>query len=317
MHMHGSRSRSVLVRWGLGVIVLSLLLGVFAPPAAAQTRRKSDGPRVVLTGRVEVGANERTDTVVIFDGPAVIDGDVNGAVVAFNGDVRVRGNVDEAVVVFRGRAIIEEGATVGEDVVSSRPPRVAPGATVNGDVRRVRFANAFRALGWLLWLAWWLAVSVSTFVLGLLVLLLAPRVATASLAVARARVGPAVGWGLATAIGLPIVSILLLVTLVGIPLGLIGLLSLALLYGLGYVVAALVLGRRLIREPSSLYVAYVVGLLILRVIDLVPVLGNLITAAATVFGLGVLTVAAWRAARGKPLPARSTPVDPTTPTAAP
>jgi hypothetical protein len=116
-------------------------------------------------------------------------------------------------------------------VVSSKRPRVAPGATVNGEVRRVRFANAFRALGWLLWLAWWLAVSVSTFVLGLLVLLLAPRVASSALAVARTRVGPAIGWGLALAIELPIVSILMLVTLVGIPLGLIGLLSLALLSG--------------------------------------------------------------------------------------
>ena len=44
--------------------------------------------------------------------------------------------------------------------------------------------------------------------------------------------------------------------------------------------------------------AFCGGLLILRVIDLIPVLGNLVTFAATVFGLGALTVAGWRAARG-------------------
>ena len=301
--MHGSKgARTPLVRLALITTMAGLLAGAFAAPAEAQVRRKSDGPRVVLTGRVDVGSEERTDSVVIFDGPAVIAGDVNGAVVAFNGDVRVRGNVDEDVVVFKGRAIIEADATVGGDVVSSKRPQVAAGATVDGDVRRVNFANYFSALGWVLWLAWWLAVSVSVFVLGFLLLALAPRAAVGALRVAQTRVGPAIGWGVAMAIGLPIVSILVLFTLVGIPLGLIGLFSLALLYGLGYVVAALVLGRRLIREPTSIYLAFFVGLLILRVVDLVPVVGNLVTAVATVYGLGALTVAAWRAARGRSMP---------------
>jgi hypothetical protein len=318
--MHGSkptRSLTPLVRWGLIVTMAGLIVGVFAAPAAAQTRRKSDGPRVVLTGRVDVGSAERTDSVVIFDGPAVIAGDVNGAVVAFNGDVRVRGNVDEAVVVLRGRAIIEADATVGGDVVSSKRPRVAAGATVDGRVRRVNFANYFRALGWVLWLVWWLAVSVSIFVLGFLVLALTPRVAARALEVARTRVGPTIAWGLVMAVGLPIVSILVLLTLVGIPLGLIGLFSLALLYGLGYVVAALALGRRLIREPTSAYLAFFVGLLVLRVVALIPVLGNLVTAAATVYGLGALTVAAWRAARGRAMPPPSLVETPLIPTASP
>ena len=275
-----------------------VLVGGSAAPAAAQTDPVDDGPRVVLTGRVDVAPGERVDNVVIFDGPARIAGDVKGAVVAFNGNVRVLGRVDEGVVAFNGRVILESGAAVGGDVVSSESPRVAAGATVDGDVRRVNFANGFQALGWLLWLAWWVAVSVSVLALGLLVLALTPRVASAALTVARTRVGPAIGWGLAIGVGLPIVSILVLFTLVGIPFGLMGLMSLALLYGLGYVVAALVLGRRLVGEPRSIYLAFFVGWLILRAVDLIPAIGNLITAAATIYGLGALAVAAWRAARG-------------------
>jgi len=56
----------------------------------------------------------------------------------------------------------------------------------------------------------------------------------------------------------------------------------------------------LIKEPRRAVLAFCAGLLILRVIDLVPVIGNLVTFAATVFGLGALTVAGWRAARGSP-----------------
>jgi hypothetical protein len=296
--------------------IAAVLVGCLAAPAAAQTGRADDGHRVVLTGRVDVAPGERVDSVVIFDGPAVIAGDVKGAVVAFNGNVRVRGHVDDGVVAFNGRAIIEDGAVVDGDVVSSDAPRVAPGARVDGDVRRVNFANSFRALGWLLWLAWWVAVSLSVLALGLLLLALAPRVAPAAVAAAHTKVGPAIGWGLAIGVGLPIVSILVMFTLVGIPLGLIGLLSLALLYGLGYVVAALVLGRRLVGEPRSFYLAFFVGWLILRGVDLIPVIGDLITFVATIYGLGALTVAAWRAARS-PAALREPSAAPVTPTAGP
>ena len=281
-------------------VLVALAVLATPGPALAQTTETGRKVRVVVTGRVDVRPGERTGSVVIFDGPAVIGGDVKGSVVALNGNVRVTGRVSDNVVAVKGRAVIERGARVGGDVMSSRRPVVAPGAVVEGDVRRENFANYFRALGWFLWFAWWLAVSVSVFVLGLLLLALAPRAARAGIDVARSRAGPAVAWGLAMAVGLPIVSFLVLFTLVGIPLGLIGLLSLALLYGLGYALAALILGRALIREPRGPVLAFAGGLLILRVIDLIPVIGNLVTFAATVFGLGALTVAGWRAARGSP-----------------
>src|SRR5712692_8190659 len=246
----------------LSLVLAIVIAAVVAAPdqALARTTNGDRKVRVVLTGRIDVLPDERTGNVVIFDGPAVIAGDVKGSVVALNGNVRVTGTVKDNVVAVKGRAIIDAGAKVGGDVMSSRRPVVAPGATVKGDVRTENFANYFRALGWFLWFGWWLAVSV---------------------------------------------SVLLLVTLIGIPLGLIGLLSLALLWGLGYALSALVLGRRLVKEPRGLVLAFSVGLLILRVVDLIPLIGNLVTFAATVFGLGALTIAGWRAARGAPAVERS------------
>lgn len=290
-------SRKVTRTFGLALATLGCLIGLLAQPAVAQSDRDDDGARVVITGRVDVGAQERTDSVVIFHGPAVINGDVNGSVVAFDGDVRVRGHVDDNVVALRGRATIAAGATVGGDVVSSRRPIVASGARVDGDIRRVNVGNFFRSFGWLLWLGWWLAVGVSMFVLGVVLLALFPRIFPPILQAGRESVGPAIGWGLAAAIGLPIVFGVLLITLVGFPLGLVGLLSLALLYSIGYVVAALLLGRRLVSEPRSVYLALLIGLVILRIVGILPVLGGLVTAAATIYGVGALTVAAWRAAR--------------------
>ncbi|MGH8978834.1 MAG: hypothetical protein ACRDV7_12215 [Acidimicrobiia bacterium] len=293
----GCDRRSV-VRLGLLLLGLGLLGAALATPAVAQTDIEDDGPRVVLTGRVEVAADEQVDAVVIFDGPAVIDGTVDGSVVAFNGEIVVRGDIDDDVVAFNGRAIVETGATVGGDVLSQDRPAVAEGARVDGDVRRVNFSNWFRSLGWVLWLGWWLAVTVSLFVFGVLLLALVPRIFPPILEVARTLVGPVILWGLIATIGLPIACAIVMVTLVGIPLGLIGLLSLALVYSLGFVIASLTLGRRLLAEPRSVYLAFFVGFIILRVVGLIPVLGALVTMAAIVYGVGALTIAAWRAGRG-------------------
>ena len=290
---------------GLLLVVLAVVLATLAGPASAQTDQiapQETITQVVLTGRAEVRAGERADTVVILDGPAVIDGTVDGAVVALNGDVRVTatGVVEEAVVAMNGTAIIEDGARVAGDVVSSRSPQVAPGATVEGETRTVRFS--LRALGVLFWIAWWLAVTISTLVLGLLLLALAPRAMAAALAVARTEVGPAIGWGVAVAIGLPVLSVLVMFSVVGIPLGLLGLLSLALIFTLGYVVGALAVGRLMVKEPASRYWAFLAGLLVLRLVGLVPVVGGLVTFVAFVYGLGALAIAAWRAARREPAP---------------
>jgi len=283
------------VRWLFATLVVLALAS--ATPAAAQTGGSpgDDGPTVVVTGRVTVAEGESTDAVVILDGPAVIAGRVEGPVVAVNGDIRVTGTVDEDVVAFNGRAIIEDGARVGGGVTSSDEPRVASGASVEDDVERVKFTNFFNALGWVLWLLWWLAVTVSTLVLGLVLIALFRRAAEATVAVGRSRPGPCIGWGLLLGIGLPILSVLLFFTVLGIPLGLVGLATLVPLSAVGYVAGALVVGRALVREPRSLVVAFLAGWGLLRVLDLVPVLGNLISFAATVYGLGALAVAAWRA----------------------
>ena len=292
-------TRPVLGRVAVLSAVVTVAILALAAPVHAQAESEKD-THVVLTGRVEVRAGERAEAVVILDGPAVIDGHVEGPVVALNGDIRVSGTVEEAVVAMNGRATILSGARVGGDVVSSRAPQVDAGATVEGETRTVRFS--FRALGVLFWLLFWVAVTVSLLLLGIVLLALAPAALAASSGVARDQPGPAIGWGLLVAVGLPVVSVLVMFSVVGIPLGLLGLLSLAVVYATGYVTAALALGRTMIKEPRSRYLAFLVGLVILRVVGLVPVLGGLVTFLASAYGVGALAIAGWRAAR-RPTPA--------------
>ena len=54
------------------------------------------------------------------------------------------------------------------------------------------------------------------------------------------------------------------------------------------------IGRRLVREPKSRYLAFLAGWGVLRLLGLIPVVGGIVWTLVTIFGLGVIVVAARR-----------------------
>lgn len=285
----------VIVAGALGMAAAPALAGAFgSDPSGAD-------PFVVLTGTLILPAGSTVSDAVIFNGDATIDGDVRHQVVAFNGDVTVSGDVGENVVALNGKVTLTRGAHVGGDIISRRRPSIAAGATLDGRVRRVnditlnlgQFAVVSRILVWL-------ATSVSSFLLGLALVLFAPRAAEAAERTATKRFGTSVGIGFLTFFGVPAAAFVAIAVLVGIPIGIGVLLALGFLYWLGYTVGAFALGRRLVTPPTHRLLAFLAGWGILRVIALVPVLGGLVWFAATVWGLGALVVAARVAGRAAP-----------------
>lgn len=270
-----------------------LVLGL-AGPAMASTSVGRDA-RVVLTGGLTLDPDERSDTIVVFNGPVVIDGTVDGSVVVFNGRVSVSGTIRDDLVVLNGAVTVSDGAGIGGDVVTRQAPSIAPGATVGGKLRRTSGKISFGFLGHFVV---WVAYSISVFVLGLLLLLLVPRGMEAAAAAGRQRTGPAIGWGFAMFFGLPIAAFLLLITLVGIPLGIGILLSLFLLFAVGYTTTVWIVGRLIMKPPAGRVLAFFIGWLILRAAGLIPVAGGILWFAAALFGLGTLVVAAWHARSG-------------------
>jgi hypothetical protein len=281
-------------------VAACLFLGfvILAPGALAQD---DDGPdtddQIVLTGRLVVPEDETVQKAVIFSGDAVIDGTVAESLVVFNGRTEITGSVGKDVVVFNGDVVLRSGSRVGGDVISLENPRIEEGATVEGSVddlatrwnlTDITFAGRFAS---------WLAFTVSTLVLGLVLLLLAPRIDSASVWALRDRRGATIGFGFLVFVLLPIVAALLIATIVAVPLGLFLLFALGLVYSIGYVVGALSLGRLVVKEPTSRYVAFLVGWGALRVIALVPFLGGIAWLVVTVLGLGTLWVAARREPR--------------------
>jgi hypothetical protein len=204
--------------------------------------------------------------------------------------------VQKDVVVFNGSVILRSGATVAGDVVSQSDAQVEQGATLGGQQQTIASDIDAGTVGFASRFAWWIAYSVSTLILGLVLLLLAPALDGALTRSGRGKLGASIGFGALVFFAVPIISGLLLVTVVGIPLGLFFLLALALIYTAGYVAGVHVLGRYVMRDQSSRYVPFLVGWVIARGLGLVPILGGLVWFALTIVGLGAAVLAA-RAAR--------------------
>ncbi len=274
---------------------------LLAGPASAQgTDQPPRDEQIVLSGQLDVAEGEDVRTAVIFHGPATIDGTVRESVVVFDGRAEISGTVDGDVVVFNGPVVVRSGATIGGDLVTVETPTVEPGATVSGEQRGVQGRFDWADIGFAGRFAWWVGYSASTLLLGLLLLLLAPALDEAIARAARERTGAAIGLGAAAFFLLPIAAVLFLVIVVAIPLGLFLLLALALLYTVGYVAAAHALGRRLVAPPTSRFLALLAGWAILRGLGLIPVVGGLVWILASIFGLGVLWVAARRSVAQPP-----------------
>jgi hypothetical protein len=286
----------------LTIALIAIGLTAIASPALAgpfgSTNPFGGDPFVVLTGRLDVPEGTVTSDAIIFNGDASVAGDVSGNVIAFNGDVAVTGSVDGDVVAVNGRVTLGPRARVGGDVVSRDLPVIAGSATVGGRIRRSsRFdvnAGQFAAIGRFLW---WIATTVSSFLLGLVLVLFAPRAADATASTAARRLGASIGFGFLMLIGVPIAAVIAMALLVGIPIGLGVLLALGLLYWLGYTVGAFALGRRLVAAPRHRMLAFLAGFGILRVLALIPFVGGLVWLGATVWGLGALVLAARAAGR--------------------
>lgn len=294
-------------------LALALALAAFgaAAPAMAQSGLQRSGDLIVLSGDVTVERDESFGDVVVLSGDVRVDGLVRENVVVIDGRISVAGSVRGDVVALSGRVVLERTARVDGDVwVGEGRPDVAVGAEVRGRIREGSPLRFLAPSSLFAKVAVWLAISLSTLLLGLVALWLAPRGADAVHRAAVTSLGAVIGWGAAAFVGLPVAVVLLAVSLVGIPFALGLLLGLALLYSLGYVWAAWVLGRVLFRPSGPArprrVLAFLAGWAILRVVGLLPVAGGIVWLLASAFGLGAMVVATWRA-RHPPRPAEARP----------
>jgi len=277
--------------------------------AAAQT--------VDINGTVGRNVTALGQTVALGAG-ARVAGDVGLAAQS----ATVSGPVDKAV--YGAAESVTVGSIVGSVDVRTNSLTLGNDAHVNGDLtytsedsltvdktkvtgsvthhvppQRERTGKpANPAAVWFGWWAYWLAAALVT---GLVLALLAPRLVGRVTQVMVKRPGASIGWGLLVAIVTPIVALLLMFTVIGIPLALLMLAVWALALVTSGVFAGIAFGRWLLERADwrkgSLVWAAVVGIILSAVVFSIPFLGGLIGLVASWWALGGLALNS-RAVRG-------------------
>src|SRR3989440_9565154 len=297
------------------VVFVFVLASAQAAGAQVGGGDQEHGRRISVTGGLVVAAGESVrGPAMSANGPARIDGRVNGAVyvgrgdllisgrvtgdaLVLDGDAFISGRVDGSVTVLNGKATVRRGADIRGDVASRTAPTAARG-TVRGHVQRLDVNSLFAGFVVVILAVLWVAVTLSTAVLGLLFVWLFPRAADA-VVVAGGRIWASFFLGLFLGILAPILGVVIIASVVGIPLGVAVLGALAVLIPLGYVASALIFGRLMVHGSgtSGRFGAFFAGFGILRFGALVPGLGFVIGFIFSTYGFGAVIIAAWRAGR--------------------
>ncbi len=223
--------------------------------------------------------------------------------------------VDGSAMLAGGRLIIGDGAEIQGTVKfhGGNEPEVSPQAHLGSPVdfvqierheHRSRFA----------WLSRFVYFWAAAFLLGAAFILVAPRAAEAITAVHMSSYGKSLLAGVLSACALFTLSLALLVTLVGLPLGLSTLAIWGIGLYLGQSYAGLYVGGELLGRPadrSQLLVRLAVGLLAIHILEIVPFAGTVVRVAVALWGFGALSL--WvldrfqRSAPPAPVPVPQTP----------
>jgi len=289
-------------RLTLMAAAVALLLVIGAPAAlAAEPLPNTGGVLVSVNGAADVAAGDHLDSLFVIGGDARISGDVKSIVVV-SGRATLSGATAESLIVVDGSADLQAGTTVLGDVRTlNGTVTQQSGATVRGSMKTLDADLA--ALGVLLipaFILLFLGLGLAAIVAALLVAAFGARQVRVVESVIGRQPGQVLVAGIAGAVALPLVAILLILTVVGAPVGLAMLLILlpAMAF-LAWIVAAIWIGDWIVArlrgtpEPDRPYLAALLGVVVLAIVGLVP----FVTAIATLFGFGALLLIGWRTLR--------------------
>lgn len=240
------------------------------------------GKDVLIKGRITRNLDVSADTVAIS---AEVGGDVtiHARQIIFGPNTTIEGRL-----IWRSpnaaeipQDVIVSGGTDGQIDKSWQPEGVLSWASpFHASHGAAIFAEAAARL----------MVLLSAFAIGIGLVLLTPHYSDRVFATLRDRWTSSLFWGGVILIATPILAIVMMLTIVGFPLGILLLLSLPFLGLWGYAVGAAGLGTFAFRKPLALQrvLALAAGLVAVTLLSLTPIVGPLIGLLVIFLGLGAL-----------------------------
>lgn len=246
---------------------------------------------------------------------AILSAPVEGDLLIAAGSHELDSTVGGSATLAGGRLTIGDGAEIQGPVKfrGRAEPDVSPQARLGSpvDYEPLREHEPRSRFSWLSRFVYFWAAA---FVLGAAFILLAPRAAEAITAVHLSSPGKSLLAGLLSACALFALSLALVITIVGIPLGLVTVAFVATGLYLGQAYAGLYVGGEILgrtADRSQLLVRLAVGLLVIHILQIIPFAGSVVEVAVALWGFGALSL--WileslqRTPPAPPVPAAPTP----------
>ncbi len=231
-----------------------------------------------------------------------LNGTVNGNAHFYGAMADMRGTVNGNAFFGMsedGTLRLSEPASIGKDLTYQANEQLAipAGVTVSGAVRRQEPAfresdlkQFFRSLD----IYSRVASIFGALVVGLVLVSLLPRWSNRVVAAMRAKAARSFGWGALLAVAIPVLAIILLFTIIGIPLAIITLL----LYGIAWYVTRVYLGLfvgtwimsrfgKKYEHGANIWVM-ALGVAIVSLIGWIPSVGWILTTLASLWAFGAL-----------------------------
>ncbi|HUC87426.1 MAG TPA: hypothetical protein VMR75_03880 [Candidatus Saccharimonadales bacterium] len=244
------------------------------------------GGNILIDGRIAKNVSAAGGNVELTHNATI-----EGSVAAASGSLQDSSNVHGDINAAAGQLTIGSDAHVGGSVVywSNRVATIGSGTVAGTVTHRIppsrHHARSWGFAGALFAALYWLVV---TYILAALLYWWLPRHAQSVAKSIREQPWRSLGWGIVAAIATPIVGIILMITVIGIPLAL----SLWALYAVAILLApvwVIIALRELFSARVSninKFVALLVVAAVYMLITLIPILGVLFIIVTGLIGLG-------------------------------
>ena len=220
-------------------------------------------------------------------------------VVAVGGNITISGRVKNSAVAVGGSIFLKPGSFVGGEVVVVGGSLVQDeGSEIAGKVTHVDMPNFLPSINTFMkggWITLWAAVGILALVgfLGLAILLSAlipEHMGTVVNALEKSFANMLL-WGIFWTILIVPIAVLLAISIIGIILIPLEILLAALAFIIGYIAAAVYIGKNILLSFKKIpppFVDVIVGIIILFLASLVPVIGPVIKLIFAVAGFGAV-----------------------------
>ena len=250
------------------------------------------GSSAVINGDVYIAADRIT-----------IDGQIKGGLKAYAGTILINGKIGSNVVI-KGVNKLELGdkADLGGKLDYSSPTELkkADSAKIAGAVNFDQTKNIKKNM------VPAASAAISSFLISFIALLLLimifPKWSKSIVEAAFARPSASIGWGLFALVVIPLASILIMITILGIKVGLIVLSLYGVFLAIASLFSALFIGSYLMKifNKSDKKAAFtadwktaLVGSIALLILSSIPLIGWFIVFVVFLMGLGILFIQLW------------------------